>query len=48
MAALIAVMDHIARPPLADRHLEGINHQFGAQVVGHRPADDPAAPRIEE
>ena len=37
----------LAWPPLADRHLERVQHELGAQMVGHRPADDPAAPGIE-
>src|SRR5258706_5486072 len=47
LAALITVVDDIARPTLADRHVEGVQHQFGAQMVGHRPADDLAAPGVE-
>jgi hypothetical protein len=41
-------MDHVAGPALADRHLQRIDHQFRTQVVGHRPADDLAAPGIED
>jgi hypothetical protein len=33
---------------LGDRHVEGVQHQLGAQVVGHRPADDPVGvPRFD-
>jgi hypothetical protein len=26
---------------LGDRHVEGVQDQFGAQVLSHGPADDP-------
>jgi hypothetical protein len=32
---------------LGDRHVEGVQHQLGAQVVGHRPADDPAGEAVQ-
>jgi len=41
------VVDHVLRPPLRDGHLERIQHQLGAQMVGHRPADDPTAEGIQ-
>ena len=47
MAALVAVVDDVLGPPLANRHLHRVQHQFGAQVVRHRPADDLAAPGVE-
>src|SRR5690349_14629511 len=40
-------MDDAVRPPLADRHLQRVQHQFGPQMVGHRPADNLAAPGIQ-
>jgi hypothetical protein len=40
-------MDDAVRPPLADRHLQRVEHQFGPQMVGHGPADDLAAPGIQ-
>jgi len=47
IATLVAVMDDAVRPPLADRHLQRVQHQFGRQMVGHRPADNLAAPGIQ-
>ena len=48
LAALIGVMDHGGRPPLRHGHVEGIEHQVGAQVRRHGPADYAATPRIED
>jgi len=31
-------MDDAVRPALADRHFQRIQHQLGAQMIGHRPA----------
>ena len=42
------MMDHVARPALAEGHVESIQNQLGAQVVGHCPADDLAAPDIHD
>ena len=42
------MMDHLARPTLAEGHVEGVENQLGSQVIGHRPADDPAAPDIHD
>ena len=47
LAALVRVVDHTGRPPLSQRHVERVQHELGAQVVRHRPADDPSAPRID-
>src|SRR3954462_12234517 len=41
------MVDHVARPPLADRHLERVEHQLGAQVVRHGPPHDTTAPGVE-
>jgi hypothetical protein len=39
LAALIAVVDQaLGRLAAPDGHVEGVNDQLGAQVVGHRPA----------
>jgi len=48
LATLIAMMNDIDRLALADCHLERVQHQFGAQVVGHRPADDLAAEGVQD
>ena len=42
------MMDHLARLTLAEGHVEGVQNQLGSQMVGHRPADDPAAPDIHD
>ena len=42
------MMDHLARPTLAEGHVEGIENQLGSQMVGHRPANHPAAPDIQD
>jgi len=41
-------MDHRGRTPLRRGHVQGIEHQFGAQVRRHRPADHAATPHIED
>src|SRR3954453_5889831 len=48
LAALVRMMDHVARPTLAEGHVQGVHNQLGSQMVGHRPADDPAAPDIHD
>ena len=40
------MMNEVLWPPLAKCHLHRVQHQFGPQVVGHRPADDLAAPGV--
>src|SRR6516162_9058713 len=47
LAALVAVVDDIARLALTDRHFQCRQHELGPQMRRHRPADDPAAERIE-
>jgi hypothetical protein len=39
--------DVASRTALTDRHREGIDDQLGAKMIGHRPADNLAAPGIE-
>ena len=34
------------RPAPGDGHLERVDDELGAHVIGHRPADDPAAQRV--
>jgi hypothetical protein len=41
------VVDDLTWPPLAYRHLERIQHELGAQMIGHGPTDDPTAEGIE-
>ena len=40
-------MDDAVRPPLADCHLQRVQHKFGPQISCHRPADDLAAPGLQ-
>ena len=48
LATLIGMVDHgLGRPPLPQRHIQGIQHQFRAQVRFHRPAHDPAGKGIQ-
>ena len=41
------MMNHAGRASLPERHVERIWHQLGAQMGLHRPADNPAAERVE-
>ena len=47
MAPLVRVVDHILRPALPDCHFKRIEDELGAQMIGHRPADDLAAPGVQ-
>ena len=47
LRALIRMVDHAARPPLLERHVEGVEHDLPVQGARHRPAHDPTAERIE-
>jgi len=40
-------MDHVARPTLTDGGFERVDNKLSPQVIGHRPADDLAAPGIK-
>jgi len=41
------MMNHGGRPPLPQRQVERLEHQFRAQVGFHRPADDSTTERVE-
>ena len=41
------MVDDVPWPALADSHVEGVEHEVDAQVVGYRPADDASAEGIE-
>jgi len=41
------MMDDVAGLPLSDRHFQRVQHEFRSQIVCHRPADDLAAPGVE-
>ena len=41
------MVNYVARLPLADCHFQGVEHQLSAEVVGHGPAHDLAAPGVE-
>jgi hypothetical protein len=47
LTALIGMMDHIIGSPLPQRYVQCLEHQFGTQMIGHRPADHPPAPHIQ-
>jgi hypothetical protein len=48
LAAVIGMVHQAGgRLALADGHIEGVQDQFGAQVVGHRPAHDPAGEAVQ-
>ncbi len=47
LRSLIGMMDDGRRPTLAEGHVEGVEHQAGAQMVGHGPADDAPAEDVE-
>lgn len=46
--SLIRVMDNTSRAPLPDGHTQSVDDQLGAQVGGHRPADDASAPCVHD
>ena len=50
LAAVVGMKDGLAlrRPPAPCRHLQGVDHQLGADVIGDGPAHDPAAPSVED
>ena len=43
----VGVVDHAVGPPLPEGHVEGIEHEPRAQVVGHGPAHHAAAEGIQ-
>ncbi len=47
LRSLVGMMDDVTWPALAERHVEGVQNQAGAQVAGHRPADDAPAEGVE-
>lgn len=47
LAAMIGMVDDILGMALLDSHLQSLQDQLRAQVSGHGPADDPAAPGVE-
>ena len=42
------MMDDIAGLALVQSHVQRSQHQLGAQVIGHRPADDAPCAGIED
>ncbi len=40
------MVDYVPRPALCHGHLQRIEHELGAQVVGHGPAHHPTAPGV--
>ena len=46
LASLVGVMDDALRWSASpDRHVDGVDDQFAAEVIGHRPADN--APPVD-
>jgi len=41
------MMDDPVGPPLAQRHVERVEHEVGLEVRRHRPAHDAAAEHVE-
>jgi hypothetical protein len=41
------MVNHVCRPPLMERHLQGLEHQIGLQVRRHGPSNYAPAPDIE-
>src|SRR5258706_7685351 len=49
LAAMVGVVnDPRTRPPVPDGHLQRGHDQFGAQVISHGPAYDPATERVQD
>ena len=48
LATLVGVVDDRIWTALLHGHLQGVEHEFGAQVRGHRPAHDSAAEHVED
>jgi hypothetical protein len=48
LAALVGMVDDVRRPSLGERHIERLEDELGGEVRGHGPADDAAAPRVED
>jgi hypothetical protein len=48
LRALIRVVDHLARPPLADRHVQGVEDELRPGAARHRPAHDLAREGVEQ
>jgi hypothetical protein len=48
LTALIGVVDDLLWPALGESHLQGIEHQLGPQVGGHRPSHHPPAEGVQD
>jgi len=46
LASLVRMMNHGGGGALRQGHIKRLQHQFGAQISFHRPADDSAAESI--
>ena len=44
---MIRVMDDAVGTPLPRRHVQRLEHELGAQMIGHRSAHDPAAACVD-
>src|ERR1700738_1174965 len=47
LATLVRMMNHGGGPTLPQGQIKRLQHQFGAQMSFHRPADDSTAESIE-
>ena len=47
-APSLRVMDNAVGTSLPQRHVQRLEHEFGAQRIGHRPAHDPAVECIDD
>lgn len=45
--SLVGVMDEAVSATLAERHVEGVEHERSPEMVGHRPADNAPAEGVE-
>ena len=46
LSTLVRMMDDISRSPLLQSHVQRVEHELGAQMICHRPADDSPSARI--
>jgi hypothetical protein len=42
------MMNDVGRLPLVQSHVQRIEHEFGAQMIDHRPTDDAPRAGVED
>src|SRR5690349_13766878 len=47
LASLVRVVDDVRRSTLLDGHVQRVEHELGAEMGRHRPADDATTPNVE-